>query len=158
MIISIDPGKAGAWAVFDHTGSVETTGKFKVPKGQRFFSSLDLDHFKYDALSRSIFVMEAPLDHRMTHQSPVATNTTAINWGIIYGLCIDYGDVDIVRPRDWKKRMGLIGMSKKDSVELAVSLVGEEPLMLHRMRKPNEDIAEAVLIGIDYGRRVWDWT
>jgi len=165
MLISIDPGKSGAWAVFDDEGNIEFTGKFKVAKGQRFFKVSDLDELN-DALSFMdeeannvpVAVMEEMLEQRMSHQSPKATNTTAANWGMIHLMCQAFDpELYTVRATDWKRRMGLYKKDKKASVALAIDLVGVDHLLKPRMRVPNEDIAEAVLIGIDHGIQNLGW-
>ncbi len=164
ILVSIDPGKSGAFALFDKDGYLYGTHKVKVATGQRFFTDRDLEQLIDYLLTianeeEGGVVMEGLLDRHMPKQSAVATNTTAVNWGIQYGLCSQWVDeVQVVRPVTWKTKMGLSGQDKQASVDLALTLVDEEFLLKPRMRKPNVDIAEAVLIGIYYGRKELGWT
>lgn len=159
MLISIDPGKSGAWAVFDAAGSLQFTNKLKCTEGERFFQPDDLsDLCMYMGLhSPEYVVMEGLLDKHMPKQSPQSNNTAA-NWGQLYSfVSLHARRFEIVRPVTWKTKLGLSGQDKKASVAMAIELVGEEHLIKPRMRVPNEDIAEAVLIGIYYGRKELGW-
>ena len=163
MLVSIDPGKSGAYAVFSDEGELVQTWKVKVPNRQRFFSVEQLDQMDNILMSdcsgvHLTVVMEGLLDRHMPQQSAIAINTTAVNWGIQYGNWINYTDeVQIVRPVTWKTKLGLSGKDKSASVELARELVDPAFLRKARMRVDNVDIAEAILIGIYYGEKQLSW-
>lgn len=163
MIISIDPGKSGAYAVFTDDGDLTETYKVKVPAGQRFFGDPQMVELfnlvaSYEATEATHVVMEGLIEHRMPKQSPKATNTTAHNHGMQHAACLLAGaTVSFVTPKEWKRKLGLT-KDKDLSVAMARELVNEELLIKPRMRKHNVDIAEAVLIGIYYGRKELGWT
>ena len=164
MLVSIDPGKSGAYALFNRNGNLLRTEKVKVPKGQRFFTLYDFDNLvevleAAEGFPESTVVMEGLLDRHMPKQSAIATNTTAVNWGMQYALSLAHIDTVIaVRPVTWKTKLGLSGKEKSASVELARELVDPSFLRKPRMRVDNVDIAEAILIGIYYGRKELGWT
>lgn len=164
MLISIDPGKQGAYALFNLAGDLIKTTKVKVPSKQRFFTVAEMDSLAGELVTSTlnrdpcIAVMEGLLEHRMAHQSPKSTNTTAVNWGMQYAKCLQWEHpVSIIPPREWKKGMGLSGKDKSSSVELARQLVDPTFLRKERMRVDNVDIAEAILIGIYYGTKELGW-
>ncbi len=159
MLLSIDPGKSGAYALWNMDGELLWTTKIRTPAKERFLCKDTIEHIYLTTTFCHTVVMEAFLDHRQPHQSPKATNTTAANHGMIYAACILGGaKVELVSPKKWKSKMGLLGTSKKASVDLALSIVDREFLLKPRMRVPNEDIAEAILIGVAYGREHIGWT
>ncbi len=163
MLISIDPGKSGAYAVFSDKGILKNTWKVKVSNGQRFFSFEHIEQMDNVLMSDPngdsiTVVMEGLLERHMPLQSPIANNTTAVNWGIQYGNWLSYTDeVQVVTPLAWKKGMDLLKQDKSASVELARTLVDPTFLRKPRMRVDNVDIAEAVLIGLYYGRKELGW-
>jgi len=162
MLLSIDPGKSGACAIWTPEGELYSTYKIYTPPKQRFLSTETLEDIQHMAGHAAVVVMEAFMDHRQPNQSPKATNTTAANHGMIHAACALGGRsrpiLVLVPPKKWKRQMGLLGTDKKAGVELALTLVDRKFLMKPRMRVPNEDIAEAVLIGIAYGREYLGWT
>ena len=164
-LLSIDPGKSGAAALFDERGSLLDTYKVKVPKGQRFFGWNEIQELKEFATGGpstsgvAMVVMEGLLDFRMKHRSALAINTTAVNWGMQYsaGLDISLVPVRVVAPSQWKRAMEL-SKDKGLSIALARELVDPAFLRKGKMKVDNIDIAEAVLIGIYYGRKELGWT
>lgn len=159
MLLSIDPGKQGACALWELDGELVWTMKIRTPPKERFLTRSMLQDIQQMASPCKTVVMEAFLDYRQGHQSPKNDNTTAANHGMIHSACLIGGaDVAFLTPKKWKKQMGLLGTDKKASVDLALSLVDREFLLKPRMIVPNEDIAEAVLIGVAYGREHLGWT
>ena len=161
MLVSIDPGKSGAYAKFSYDGQLVETLKVKVPPKQRLFGSTECALLEYFLQDVTIVVMESFLDHGLKKQSSIATNTTACNHGIQQGVIRTANNamrLEIVEPKVWKRQMGLIRKDKKESCVLATKLVGKQWLRKPRMKVDNVDIAEAILIGIAWGREELQWT
>ena len=160
-VLSIDPGKTGAMTLLCD-GKLLATHQFNVMKGQRFFGfeeELSIHNFVNEHEPDHI-VIEGLLDQRMASQSPVHTNTTAVNWGFLLGCLFSSGfqDVQIVRPSEWKMRMRLPGgkENKFKSLDMARELFPETADTCLKLKK-NIDVAEAILIGVDYGRENLGW-
>jgi len=154
MLAAVDPGKTGAVVLFDMKGGIVNSHQFSVLKGQRFFNEVHVDQFLMVTGQAHYFVTEAILDRFSPKQSSIHANTTAVNFGIWYAQMLDLvgeEDIDIVQPKDWKRRMMLLGAQKDDSIDLALTLY---PEMADALKyKKNHDLAEAILIGVDYLRR-----
>lgn len=160
MIISIDPGKSGAWAVWDGETLIDTY-KIRTPTGQRYLSTNTLRDLHLSIIGAPDLyqvVIEGLLDKHMPSQSPVANNTTASNHGRLSAVvAMTNSELVEVRPATWKTKLGLSNADKSASVALAIELGYEKFLMKPRMRVPNVDIAEAILIGVYYGRKELGW-
>lgn len=160
-LVAVDPGKTGAVAVFDVKKERFLRGhQFAVPSRQRFFHEQQIDDL-FELLPMKMVgdtagVIELFLDRRMHRQSPAHANTTAANWGFLWmQLALICPDVETVEPRLWKGRLGLT-KDKDESLDMARTLFPEAADMLKL--KKNHDMAEAILIGLDYGRRHFDWS
>ena len=158
-LISIDPGKSGAFARWTMDGELLQTEKVRVPPKQRYFDKKQLDILSSLVEEGDIIVTEGLLDKRIRHNSPIAVNTMAINFGMQRATCIlnKAKKIEVISPWTWKKDLGL-SKDKHLSIRLARELVDHSFLRKQRMRVDDVDICEAILIGIYYGRSNLQWT
>ena len=141
-LISIDPGKTGAMAVFNiDTKQPITLESFPLTKeGQIDF--VKLNNLVTPYANDAIAVLEKIHGYGMGV-------TSALNYGINTGAWLGVLAANgiystTVEAKDWKKAMGL-SSDKGRSLELAKSLY---PSMSHLLkRKKDHDRAEALLIG-----------
>jgi hypothetical protein len=141
-LISIDPGKTGAMAVFNTTtGQPIALESFPLTKeGQIDLIRLNamVTPFKDNAIA----ILEKIHGYGMGV-------TSALNYGINSGAWLGVLAANgiysaTVEARDWKKAMGL-SSDKEQSLEMAKALY---PAMSHLLkRKKDHDRAEALLIG-----------
>lgn len=148
--LSIDPGKTGAIVAWVN-GVPDAWHQFD--EKERFFGYDTIRTIEgfYEHHDMNQIVIEALMDRRIYGQSSIANNTTAVNWGVHYGMAQWYGcDIDIVHASAWKSRMDM-DKDKDKSLDLARNLfpMCESALKL----KKNHDMAEALLIGQDYLER-----
>ena len=158
MLLSVDPGKSGAYVLWTDDGDIADIVKVKVPPKQRFFDIVQLSELDSLLSCCHTCVIESFLDMKAKGQSPAATNTTACNHGMQQATAIlNNCDLVLMHPRVWKRRMNLIKKEKEESVTRAQEYVTDDVLMTGQMRKPNIDIAEAILIGLAYGIEGMGW-
>jgi crossover junction endodeoxyribonuclease RuvC len=142
--IGIDPGKSGAMAIMHANGEVEV---------------IPFDAVKYSlALSK---VHEASNDvmccvekvSAMPGQGVVSMFNFGHNLGVIEGLLRGYSiPYQLVPPQTWKKEFSL-SSDKAKSIEVCQKLFPNVSLLAtERSRKPNDGIAEALLMA-EYARR-----
>lgn len=141
MRVGIDPGKSGAIALLD--GSLK-----------RVIEVLDMPETLEEMRAAMLFY-ETSIQVNIEEQAAFARGdrrmgassafTTGKGFGALWGLAVGLGHpVHIVRPQVWKRRAGLIGMTKEDSRQLAIKMF---PEVAHRMtRKKDHGRAEAILI------------
>lgn len=154
--VSIDPGKTGAIVVWEG-GRPKSWHQFDVKvKGQRFFEYDDLNaaFAELNVPTNLPVVIEALRDFGIGKQSIARNNTTAANWGVLYGNYIQLDcHVTVVTASAWKRRLGL-GPDKEPSIAMAKELY---PECIDSLKfKKNHDLAEAILIGHDYKLRMND--
>ena len=141
--IGIDPGKSGALAIIRQDGQVET---------------YTFDPFVYATTLRHLspchdVVCCLEKVGAMPGQGVVSMFNFGHNFGFIEGLLQAYAiPYQLVPPQTWKKEFSL-NSDKAKSIEVCQKLFPNANLMAtNRSRKPNDGIAEAVLMA-EYARR-----
>ena len=142
VYLGIDPGKSGALAVIYPDGSVETM-PFDPVRYSRKLSEL-----RYHTLMCCVEKVSA-----MPGQGVVSMFNFGHNLGLIEGLLRAYGvPYQLVPPQTWKKEFSL-SSDKAKSIEVCQKLFPDVSLLAtERSRKPNDGIAEALLMA-EYARR-----
>lgn len=139
FLLSIDPGKTGAIAIFED-------GKLKIVHDpvngsltQRFADILlDLLDWRYDVTVVIEKVNGVP------GQSGPASFNFGRGFGELVGVCIGLGvDPVLIPPATWKWKMNLRGADKAASVDMAKAKWGGEFFYL----KKHDGRAEAALLG-----------
>lgn len=140
--IGIDPGKSGALAVMYPNGSVET-----VP----FNAANYVDVLGGMADNEVICCVEKV--NAMPGQGVTSMFNFGHNLGFIEGVLQANGiPYQLVPPQTWKKEFSL-SSDKNKSIEVCQKLFPNVSLLAtERSRKPNDGIAEAVLMA-EYARR-----
>ena len=141
--VGIDPGKSGAIAIILQDGTVETyTFDANV-----YVHTLRFLSQKYTPICCLEKVGAMP------GQGVVSMFNFGHNFGFIEGLLQAYGvPYQLVPPQTWKKEFSLTS-DKAKSIEVCQKLFPNANLMAtNRSRKPNDGIAEAVLMA-EYARR-----
>ena len=138
----IDPGKGGAIAIVHEDGSVDAS-VFNEPSYREFIASLK----EVDAL---VVVEDV---HAMPKQGVSSMFNFGYNKGWILGLLYAFGiPVQLVSPQKWKRMFGLDN-DKQKSIECAMRLYPNANLYATpRCKKPNDGIAEALLMA-EYAKR-----
>ena len=142
--IGIDPGKSGALAIIHASGNVEI-----VP----------FDAAQYSLKLARICTGEYPVTccvekvGAMPGQGVVSMFNFGHNLGLIEGLLQAYGiSYQLVPPQTWKKEFSL-SSDKAKSIEVCQKLFPDVSLLAtERSRKPNDGMAEALLMA-EYARR-----
>ena len=141
--IGIDPGKSGALAIIRQDGQVETYA---------------FDPFVYATTLRRLSACHDAVCclekvGAMPGQGVVSMFNFGHNFGFIEGLLQAYAiPYQLVPPQTWKKEFSL-NSDKAKSIEVCQKLFPNANLMAtNRSRKPNDGIAEAVLMA-EYARR-----
>ena len=146
---AIDPGLSGAWAAIDHNGKY--LGCWDLHhEGKIIQTNIVWDEIKVATQGHDI---EFVIEH--VSAMPGQGVTSMFTFGAAYMAAIaiaqrSYRPTTLVRPREWKKDMGLTS-SKKDSLKLARLLWPEAPLKLEK----HDGRAEALLLA-EWLRRSFD--
>lgn len=140
--IGIDPGKSGAIAVIYPDGSV-----YAKPFDAEEYIKL----LKELKLRPAVCCLEKV--GAMPGQGVVSMFNFGHNLGFIEGLLQAYSiPYQLVPPQTWKKEFSL-SSEKAKSIEVCQKLFPEVSLLAtKRSRKPNDGIAEAILMA-EYARR-----
>lgn len=142
VYVGIDPGKSGAMAVIHADGSVDTS-PFDL-----IWYSKKMSQIKDDSVMCCVEKVGA-----MPGQGVVSMFNFGHNFGVIEGLLRAYDiPYQLVPPQTWKKEFSL-NSDKSKSIEVCQKLFPKVNLLAtERSRKPNDGIAEAVLLA-EYARR-----
>ena len=142
--IGIDPGKSGAMAIIHALGNIEVLPFDAVEY------SLALARVSGGAYPVTCCVEKVSA---MPGQGVVSMFNFGHNLGVIEGLLRAYGiPYQLVPPQTWKKEFSL-SSDKAKSVEVCQKLFPNVSLLATtRSRKPNDGIAEALLMA-EYARR-----
>lgn len=142
IYIGIDPGKSGAMAIIGAEGNVEVI-PFDAVK-----YSLALAKLSGHSVTCCVEKVSA-----MPRQGVVSMFNFGHNLGVIEGLLRAYGiPYQLVPPQTWKKEFSL-SSDKAKSIEVCQKLFPDVSLLAtERSRKPNDGMAEALLMA-EYARR-----
>ena len=142
--IGIDPGKSGAMAIMHPTGDIEVI-PFDAVKYSVALAHVSL---KSDGVMCCVEKVSA-----MPGQGVVSMFNFGHNLGVIEGLLRGYGvPYQLVPPQTWKKEFSL-SSDKAKSIEVCQKLFPNVSLLAtERSRKPNDGMAEALLMA-EYARR-----
>lgn len=142
--IGIDPGKSGAMAIIKSNGDVEIVpfDAIQYSKTMAFVCQ------QFDEITCCVEKVGA-----MPGQGVVSMFNFGHNLGLIEGLLKAYGiPYQMVPPQTWKKEFSL-SSDKAKSIEVCQNLFPDVSLLAtERSRKPNDGMAEALLMA-EYARR-----
>lgn len=144
IFIGVDPGKSGAMAIIHPQGTVDV---------------MPFDAVKYSLALARVSDGEYPVTccvekvGAMPGQGVVSMFNFGHNLGMIEGLLRAYGiPYQLVPPQTWKKEFSL-SSDKAKSIEVCQKLFPNVSLLAtERSKKPNDGIAEALLMA-EYARR-----
>ena len=141
--IGIDPGKSGALALLHEDGNVET-----YTFNEAVYVEVLRQVSEYNTVLCCLEKVGA-----MPGQGVVSMFNFGHNFGFIEGVLRAYGvPYQLVPPQTWKKEFSLTS-DKAKSIEVCQKLFPHANLMAtENSRKPNDGIAEAVLMA-EYARR-----
>lgn len=141
--IGIDPGKSGALALLHEDGDIETFA---------FDSSVYVDVLRRVSDYHTPFCCVEKVG-AMPGQGVVSMFNFGHNFGFIEGVLRAYSiPYQLVPPQTWKKEFSL-SSEKAKSIEVCQRLFPHANLLAtERSRKPNDGIAEALLMA-EYARR-----
>lgn len=144
VCIGIDPGKSGAMAVMYDNGDIATI-PFNAVEYVQMVTRLSED---YDSIKCCVEKVGA-----MPGQGVVSMFNFGHNLGFIEGVLQACGvSYQLVPPQTWKKEFSL-SSEKSKSIEVCQKLFPKANLLAtERSRKPNDGIAEAILMA-EYARR-----
>ena len=144
VYIGIDPGKSGAMAIIKPESDIEIV-PFDAVKYSKTMAFLC---HEFDDITCCVEKVGA-----MPGQGVVSMFNFGHNLGLIEGLLKAYGiPYQLVPPQTWKKEFSL-SSDKAKSIEVCQNLFpGVSLLPTDRSRKPNDGMAEALLIA-EYARR-----
>jgi len=138
--VAFDPGLSGAWGVVDHNGKYIGCGD--LPNEDKIIDT----NAVWDELSNVTRGMDRHFAIEQVSAMPGQGVTSMFTFGGAYMACIAVAQRSrdpwmLVRPRAWKKDMGLTA-DKDESLALARHLFPTAPLT----RKKDNGRAEALLI------------
>ena len=141
--VGIDPGKSGAFVVL-HEAEVFYYGKFSK------FAVLNMAHQLSHAHENTKCCIEKV--HAMPKQGTVSMFSFGENFGWLKGV-LDMAGISYqeIPPQTWKKEFNL-NSDKNNSIEVAMQLFPKMNLVPEGARKPDNNIAEALLMA-EYARR-----
>lgn len=145
--IGIDPGKSGALAVISEDSF--GTMAWAIPFGQKSYAA---ELAKYIGLAEVKAVCVEKVN-AMPGQGVVSMFNFGHNFGYIEGLLQAYElPYQLVPPQTWKKEFSL-NSDKQRSIEVCQKLFPHVSLLpTDKSRKPNDGMAEALLMA-EYARR-----
>lgn len=148
IYIGIDPGKSGAMAVI--RSSAHSPEKIEVVPFDAAQYSLTLARISSGVCPVTCCVEKVGA---MPGQGVVSMFNFGHNLGLIEGLLRAYGiPYQLVPPQTWKKEFSL-SSDKAKSIEVCQKLFPDVSLLAtERSRKPNDGMAEALLMA-EYARR-----
>lgn len=144
IYMGIDPGKSGALAIIRPEGEIEII-PFDAIKYSKAMACVCKES---DSITCCVEKVGA-----MPGQGVVSMFNFGHNLGLIEGLLKAYGiSYQLVPPQTWKREFSL-SSDKARSVEVCQNLFPDVSLLATpRSRKPNDGMAEALLIA-EYARR-----
>lgn len=144
IYIGIDPGKSGAMAIIHDKSHVEVFPYDAV----KYSLALARLHEKDEPIVCCVEKVGA-----MPGQGVVSMFNFGHNLGVIEGLLTGYSiPYQLVPPQTWKKEFSL-SSDKAKSIEVCQKLFPNVSLLAtERSRKPNDGMAEALLLA-EYARR-----
>ena len=142
--IGIDPGKSGAMAIIKPEGKIEIIPFDAV----QYSKTMAYLCHEFDEITCCVEKVGA-----MPGQGVVSMFNFGHNLGLIEGLLKAYGiPYQMVPPQTWKKEFSL-SSDKAKSIEVCQNLFPDVSLLpTDRSRKPNDGMAEALLMA-EYARR-----
>jgi hypothetical protein len=144
VLLSIDPGKTGAMAVFEDGKLKFVHDPVNGSLTRRFADVLlDLLDWRYQ-----VTVVIEKVNGVPGQSGPAAFNF-GCGFGELLGVCVGLGvEPVLIPPATWKWKMGLRGVDKKASVALAAAKWGDE--FFYRVK--DDGRAEAALLGAHWLR------
>ena len=144
IYVGVDPGKSGALAVIYPNGDVETT-PFNISQYVEIMFRLTHSTMPVVCCVEKVGAMPG--------QGVVSMFNFGHNLGLIEGVLQAYEvSYQLVPPQTWKKEFSL-SSEKSKSIEVCQKLFPKVSLLAtERSRKPNDGIAEALLLA-EYARR-----
>ena len=142
--IGIDPGKSGAMAIIRPDDNIEIV-PFEAVKYSKTMAFLCQEGNPITCCVEKVGAMPG--------QGVVSMFNFGHNLGLIEGLLKAYGiPYQLVPPQTWKKEFSL-SSDKAKSIEVCQKLFPDVSLLpTERSRKPNDGMAEALLMA-EYARR-----
>ena len=142
--LGIDVGKSGAFAIL-HEAQLVTTCKFDK---EAFLCAVDFLAREHEATRCCIEKV-----HAMPKQGVTSMFTFGENFGWLKGV-LDAKEISYqeIPPQTWKKEFGL-NSDKTASIEVARQLFPKAKLVPDKAQKPDNNIAEALLMA-EYARRM----
>ena len=144
--IGIDPGKSGALAVIEENGDIRVhVWPFNSVKYAEVLTHLASVRDEIKCCVEKVGAMPG--------QGVVSMFNFGHNFGFIEGLLLgNWIPYQLVPPQTWKKEFSL-SSDKTKSIEVCQKLFPNVSLMAtERSRKPNDGMAEAILMA-EYARR-----
>ena len=145
VYIGIDPGKSGAMAIINRTATGVDVRL--VP--------FDEQEYKNVARIASDVAVGCVVERvtAMPKQGVTSMFNFGVNFGFIQGLLTAYGiPFELVSPAKWKREFGVTS-DKNTSIAVAQRLFPDVSLLrTERCKKPDDGIAEALLMA-EYARR-----
>lgn len=141
IYIGIDPGKSGAMAVLAE--DIELVVPFDVQSYKNTLGNI---------LGSKVFACIERV-HAMPKQGTTSMFSFGENYGWIQGILWAHGiPYELVTPKVWKKEFGITS-DKNTSIAVCQRLFPGVSLLPNEMsRKPNDGMAEAMLLA-EYARR-----
>lgn len=142
--LGIDPGAKGAFAIIHSDGTICALEPFN--KGEFVWHMDWLTHQQ----EKTICCLERV--HAMPKQGSVSMFTFGENYGWLKGV-LDMAEISYqeIAPQTWKKEFNL-NSDKTKSIEVAKQLFPKANLMPAGCRKPQDGLAEALLLSL-YAQR-----
>ena len=140
IYVGIDPGFSGAWGVIDHHGAYLGCGEMIHDGNQIYVEKVVAEIKKLMFGDYAEVVVEA------VHAMPGQGVSSSFKFGVAYGAALAIaerlrGTTHLVRPKIWKKEMGL-SANKQDSLDMARVLWPTA----HLTRQKDNGRAEALLM------------
>lgn len=141
LFLGVDPGAvSGAWGIVDHHGAYWSSGMIPHKDGKI------LGHVWVAELRQAIDGQDVEIALESVHSMPNQGVSSTFKFGRAVGaiealLGLFPTALVLVRPQDWKKKMGVTA-DKRSSLDLARKLWHNAPLT----RLKDQNVAEALLI------------
>lgn len=154
FILGLDPGKSGAWALYNLTTNSVRVGAFN-PKNEylELHSLIDTIKKELECYSRNDFLVVIEKVHSMPKQGVKSMFSFGTSYGILIGFCQALVLPHVfVPPQIWKREI-LMGTLKDKEASVAYSkrMYPELVKLFEASRRPHDGIADAVCI-MSWGR------
>jgi crossover junction endodeoxyribonuclease RuvC len=148
IIIGIDPGKKGAFAVFDG----EAVFLFQMPD-----NASDTANILSEYADKKVHVFLEKAQSMGGREGSVSMFNYGVGFGTLLGILASFKiPHTLVHPKTWCKVMHegtVVTEPKARSLEAARRLFPQVPLVRPRCTKPDEGFVDALLLA-GYGKRV----